>query len=178
MIKPIETKYGGCKFRSRLEARWAVFFDKFGIEWSYEHEGYDLGPGIGYYLPDFWFPNSGFYAEIKPRGYPLDAERAKCRKLAELYPVYLLDGDPYELGRGKNTEFYLWLKDDDGDVEIHHLGGVMLMGIFGEYLEKVEPFFDWLGSDQSDMDEIGKHIPIDVSARFFMAMRMSREARF
>ena len=26
-IKPIETKYNGYRFRSRLEARWAVFFD-------------------------------------------------------------------------------------------------------------------------------------------------------
>lgn len=26
-IKPIETRYKGCRFRSRPEARWAVFFD-------------------------------------------------------------------------------------------------------------------------------------------------------
>ena len=26
-IKPIETHYKGYRFRSRLEARWAVFFD-------------------------------------------------------------------------------------------------------------------------------------------------------
>ena len=26
-IKPIETNYKGYRFRSRLEARWAVFFD-------------------------------------------------------------------------------------------------------------------------------------------------------
>lgn len=31
-IKPIETHYNGYRFRSRLEARWAVFFDALGIK--------------------------------------------------------------------------------------------------------------------------------------------------
>lgn len=52
MMKPIETRYHGCRFRSRLEAKWAVFFDCMDIEWEYEPEGYDLGDGI-WYLPDF-----------------------------------------------------------------------------------------------------------------------------
>lgn len=41
-IKAIETSYKGYRFRSRLEARWAVFFDELGIKWEYEKEGYDL----------------------------------------------------------------------------------------------------------------------------------------
>lgn len=35
-IKAIPTKYGGTLFRSRLEARWAAFFDLIGIRWIYE----------------------------------------------------------------------------------------------------------------------------------------------
>lgn len=50
-IKAIETEYAGHKFRSRLEARWAVFFDALGIHWHYEEEGLDLPSGR--YLPDF-----------------------------------------------------------------------------------------------------------------------------
>ena len=50
-IKPIETRYAGCHFRSRLEARWAVFFDALEIRWEYEPEGFDLEAGP--YLPDF-----------------------------------------------------------------------------------------------------------------------------
>lgn len=42
MIKAIETEYKGYRFRSRLEARWAVFFDALGVEWVYEPEGFDL----------------------------------------------------------------------------------------------------------------------------------------
>lgn len=41
-IKAIETVYRGYRFRSRLEARWAVFFDALGLEWEYEPEGFDL----------------------------------------------------------------------------------------------------------------------------------------
>lgn len=51
-MKIIETEYKGYKFRSRLEARWAVFFDTCGVKWEYEPEGFDLGDGL-YYLPDF-----------------------------------------------------------------------------------------------------------------------------
>lgn len=51
-VKPIQTYYKGYKFRSRLEARWAVFFDTCGVKWEYEPEGFDLGDGL-YYLPDF-----------------------------------------------------------------------------------------------------------------------------
>lgn len=52
MLKAIETHYKGYRFRSRLEARWAVFFDNIGLEWVYEPEGFELGDGVRY-LPDF-----------------------------------------------------------------------------------------------------------------------------
>lgn len=63
-MKAIETVYKGYRFRSRLEARWAVFFDKFGIEWIYEPEGFDLGE-IGWYLPDFYLPETQWFVEVK-----------------------------------------------------------------------------------------------------------------
>ena len=68
-IKAIPTRYKGCHFRSRLEARWAVFFDSMGWFWTYETEGYHL-PRLGgrYYLPDFSVkpPNTRLLIEIKP----------------------------------------------------------------------------------------------------------------
>jgi len=64
MIKAIETNYNGYKFRSRMEARWAVFFDSQHIKYEYEMEGFDLGNGRRY-LPDFWFPSFGAWGEVK-----------------------------------------------------------------------------------------------------------------
>jgi hypothetical protein len=81
-IKAIETKYNGYRFRSRLEARWAVFFDTLGVAYEYEKEGFDLGEA-GFYLPDFWFPELGCWGEVKPG--PLTVqERAKCWALTTL----------------------------------------------------------------------------------------------
>lgn len=64
-MKAIETIYGGYRFRSRIEARWAVFFTRLGLEWEYEPQGYKLSSG-SLYLPDFLLPELGLYIEIKP----------------------------------------------------------------------------------------------------------------
>ena len=62
-IKPIATKYKGFRFRSRLEARWAIFFDKIGLKYEYEVEGFEMN-GI-HYLPDFYIPSLDRWFEIK-----------------------------------------------------------------------------------------------------------------
>jgi hypothetical protein len=87
MLKAIETRYKGYRFRSRLEARWAVFFDAMGVTWGYEKEGYNLGSD-GYYLPDFWLPTvfdrhgkPGIFVEIKGQE-PSSQERERCAALA------------------------------------------------------------------------------------------------
>lgn len=74
-IKPIETLYKGYRFRSRLEARWAVFFEKLGIGYKYESEGYEKGNVC--YLPDFYLPASQTWVEVKGSTDQLkqDAER-------------------------------------------------------------------------------------------------------
>lgn len=61
---PIETTYANTHFRSRLEARWAVFFDHLNVKWLYEPEGYTLGNG-DQYLPDFWLPRQQVWVEVK-----------------------------------------------------------------------------------------------------------------
>ena len=67
-IKPIETVYNGYKFRSRLEARWAVFFDAAGIRYEYEPEGFRTENGLCY-LPDFYLPDEDMYVEVKAPRY-------------------------------------------------------------------------------------------------------------
>lgn len=64
MIKPIETIYAGSRFRSRLEARWAVFFNWLKIRYVYEPQGYELSDGTKY-LPDFYLPDSDTFFEVK-----------------------------------------------------------------------------------------------------------------
>ncbi len=76
-IKPIETKYNGFRFRSRLEARWAIFFDMIDLKYEYEVEGFEMN-GIRY-LPDFYIPSLDRWFEIKAK--PLsEYEMKKCEE--------------------------------------------------------------------------------------------------
>lgn len=71
-IKPIETYYNGYRFRSRLEARWAVFFDAMGIKYEYEPEG--IMEGDTPYLPDFYLPEFHSFFEVKRDKFDMDKE--------------------------------------------------------------------------------------------------------
>ena len=71
-VEAIETSYAGYKFRSRLEARWAVFFDSLRIPWRYEPQGYLIGENKRAYLPDFWLPEAGAWVEVKGDAGQLD----------------------------------------------------------------------------------------------------------
>ena len=68
----IRTSYVGTTFRSRLEARWVVFFDAMGIAWTYQREGFALdGERM---LPDFWLPVYGCFWDV-PASQTIDEDR-------------------------------------------------------------------------------------------------------
>jgi hypothetical protein len=88
-IKPIETEYNGYRFRSRLEAKWAVFFDEADIKYEYEPEGFQLEDGSRY-LPDFYLPEYRCYVEVKASDafkitYDTDEETVTFQKGYEKY---------------------------------------------------------------------------------------------
>lgn len=100
--KAIETYYNGYRFRSRLEARWAVFFDALGIKYEYEPEGFDLGDGI-YYLPDFLIHNivpryaqgdyfTDIYVEVK--GIPNATDAEKIARFSKIHPIWVVGNIP------------------------------------------------------------------------------------
>lgn len=128
-MKAIETKYKGYRFRSRLEARWAVFFDALGLQWEYEPEGFDLGDA-GWYLPDFRVRGTDtngdkmdYWFEVKPAcvQIPKSAQKKLDAFGSAIHQEYaggfiLLDGIP-EYNRpyksldprsGFCDEFLLW----------------------------------------------------------------------
>lgn len=81
-MKAIPTTYRGIDFRSRLEARWAQFFDAIGVCYEFEPEGYETSAGR--YLPDFWLPfvrlrgvHLGVFFEVKPAS-PTVGEASKA----------------------------------------------------------------------------------------------------
>ena len=89
----LPTTYRGFTFRSRLEARWALFLDELHVPWQYEPDGWDLPDGP--YVPDFWLPREKLWLEIKPNAKasiskPLSLSQAQDR------PVLVAIGMPGE----------------------------------------------------------------------------------
>jgi hypothetical protein len=79
MNKGIPTVYEGRQYRSRLEARWACFFDLLG--WKYEYEPFDLEG----WIPDFLLLPHNVLVEIKPvtnRPESIAAEIDRCQGAA------------------------------------------------------------------------------------------------
>lgn len=121
-IKAIETQYKGYRFRSRLEARWAVCFDAWNEPYEYEPEGFDIKLENGetiYYLPDFKLTNhkhGQLWLDIKPNRELLqdEIEKAVAFSLASHEALILLCGDPwyetigYEFGC-RGGEYYAGL---------------------------------------------------------------------
>lgn len=118
MLVPIETTWRGYKFRSRLEARWAVFFDSLGLKWEYEPEGFELGDGLRY-LPDFRvrYPGRGdwevHHQWFEVKGDPTSLSQQEWEKLVRFEKAHgltILDGTP-------EARMYLtvseWLIDDN-----------------------------------------------------------------
>jgi hypothetical protein len=119
-IKAIPTKYKGYKFRSRLEARWAVFLDGLDLNWEYEKEGYQLDTTwydqdgheherTTWYLPDFWVADWDAFLEVKPSG-PMDHEafiKADALSFQSEKPLIVVCGQPWP------GEYEAWLFDPE-----------------------------------------------------------------
>lgn len=127
-IRAIPTYYKGINFRSRLEARWAIIFDRLGIQWHYETEGYDIRIDEGYtirYLPDFLLIGGTgrcpkrLYVEVKGNMQADDA--LKIEAFSEHYPIYVVGEIPKDLAdicNGIDTEYdvpYYNFQTVDGD---------------------------------------------------------------
>lgn len=81
-IPSIETHFDGVMYRSRTEARWAVFFSELGLAFKYEPERLKLSDGESY-LPDFYLPELSAYFEVKAANDAIvTAECSRARKLA------------------------------------------------------------------------------------------------
>ncbi|HMF18863.1 MAG TPA: hypothetical protein VKE98_16775, partial [Gemmataceae bacterium] len=100
-IKAIETSYNGYLFRSRLEARWAVFLDALGVPYEYEPQGFDMD-GL-HYLPDFKLPVQKLWLEIKPPGGFHGEDVRKVLEFGKNQTILAIEGNPWP------WEYLAWL---------------------------------------------------------------------
>lgn len=111
MLQAIETTYNGVRFRSRLEARWAHFFDQVGMGWRFEPEGWVLPSGRRY-VPDFEI--AGCAVEVKPTEEAFEQSKARLVEFVgshdELsdFELWVLIGPPEEAGQGRHVAIQKW----------------------------------------------------------------------
>lgn len=150
-IKSIETVYNGYRFRSRLEAKWAVFFDALGIKYEYENYGFELGE-LGRYLPDFYLPESTWFVEVK----------GDLNDTKGLQKASWLDNDPPEYSMGctifRNLEF---ARDEMETCNDPRYGPIAMPNSAAIHLQMITPE--------------GRHI---TYAEHNAAIRKARHARF
>jgi hypothetical protein len=98
-IPAIETKYRGMLFRSRLEARWAAFFDRAG--WHWEYEPFDLHG----WVPDFAIraptARTPILVEVKPI---LEMHGPTIKRVERAISASGLDYEALLLGSGIVTD--------------------------------------------------------------------------
>jgi hypothetical protein len=143
-IRNIPTRYNEITFRSRREARWAVFWDELGVKYFYEYEGFQLQSG--WYIPDFWLPHLKIWVEIKANEPSQEAlnkakevcwctnkplllywddvvETASPQSLMFWFVAGLVEGDPKELVLYQE-EGWEWKECDDcGQLFVGYSGG-------------------------------------------------------
>ena len=188
-IKPIETAYKGYRFRSRLEARWAVFFDALGLEWEYEPEGFDLEPAwiehnarpdtlmalarpdSFWYLPDFWLPSCELRIEIKPRVEGQYSPDRDTETKAFLCNAIVVMGSPtcIKTTWGYEASYTIWASDEQ-----HLFGYCPVCKTFGE------GFLGWAERICSDEKKCGHNRKEDLcySEPMLKAYEAAMSARF
>ena len=135
--KAIPTKYAGHTFRSRLEARWAAFFDV--CKWDWEYEPVDLNG----WIPDFRltsyapqgndFHGTSVFVEVKPITKFCQATVNKIQHASKesknsdevlLLGERLLAGhESYEYGVNESVAYLGWLGERWGEGPLGEKGG-------------------------------------------------------
>lgn len=182
MIKPIETIYNGYRFRSRLEARWAVFFDAIDADWEYEPEGFVLENGM-YYLPDFLIHNnkgrgpSELWIEVKNPYNFSEEDKTKVNTFAN--PAYmgyvddntraiLVVGNIPNIGKDDSLSTNIDYDEDKKIFSLELVDGDYFPAIPAKYKGGGFCLLDGNNNQGDDVDEEGTKYAYDVArqARF------------
>ncbi|SAL24929.1 hypothetical protein AWB67_00971 [Caballeronia terrestris] len=124
----IPTRYAGVNFRSRLEARWAAFFDLAGWQWVYEPLD------CNGWLPDFSIaarcddvPGGVLLVEVKATREEAHRAKAKIDRANQAHRVLVLSAGPFRAAEwsGEFDDYFV----DDPDFAI---AGLVRDGAFSE----------------------------------------------
>lgn len=186
-IAAIQTPYNGYRFRSRLEARWAVFFDTLGVEWDYENEGYQLPSG--WYLPDFWLPRAKVFLEVKPYNWSHSDYKLDQAALQAVNKTREMKSGGMDLlivaGRPWPHEYHIYQEGIDGLIVPSQFGrprkccGLSVIDCaytsedcdYAAHLGKCTTFYH---TDGCNTDKCTDSLPIPIDIEFYEAARSAR----
>lgn len=133
-IKPKPTTYNGVEFRSRLESKWASFFDLVGWDWTYE-------PGeVNGYNPDFFircnsmsYPTNTIIVEVKPSLFLTKDEKNSI------------------LNKYKNEKAHILILTDMPFYAANFCGNGPAIGIGSQYSPDIDAS-EWLHTELYDLE--------------------------
>ena len=140
-IRAIPTRYAGRQFRSRLEARWATFFDLVG--WRWEYEPFDLRG----WIPDFALigAHQTSLVEVKPVA---DFGEEACRQARKKAVRAVLASE-------RKSEIlilgYSWPTARTGDTSIGWLNEWIVHG------HEYPPLLNWKAAPFHSLGSLGFH---------------------
>lgn len=134
----IPAVYNGIRFKSKLEARWAKFFDLIDTPWQYEPRTFYL-PSAGVYTPDFRLGDK-CWLEIKPKVWAWESDESvqipAMKKMAELCHVTKEDAiicyGPPGTERFSNDVHYFYL-EEDYPIEPESMEAPNYYGLWGRF---------------------------------------------
>lgn len=161
-IKSKTTYYNGYKFRSRTEARWAVYFDARGFK--YDYETIDFETPYGRYLPDFWLPEFRCFAEVKYiKGFTFNDLRRIYSVVEQTgYDFMLLPGQPdcreYPVITKRGKTKRIWIDQLPESVPI---GGFELTHYLGSFYDKTkEDRRIWVNASEMELEDNMPYAPV------------------
>lgn len=145
----IPTMYNGVQFRSRLEARWAAFFDLCG--WQWEYEPFDLNG----WIPDFMLRGDrDILVEVKP----IDWSRTSVSDCTRTFPdlikiIHKSDNDVLICGQG----FV--------DAKRGHIAAILVPEYAGSESEQVWTGLHYEGAYPAKIHHNCESLPISAEGR-------------
>ena len=176
-MKAIETVYNGYRFRSRLEARWAVFFDACGIKYQYEPEGFMMSDGT-MYLPDFYLPDIKTWFECK--GVMTETDNRKIEAFVSESNMPVAVGYPdlsfqSPMLNGDGTSYGIDSKENSMIGRCYECGTLYFVSEGGSYACPCCGHYD--GNCSFDWKAAGDD-PLDSRTPVVDAFQKARQARF
>ena len=109
--------YQGTGYRTKIHAKWAIFFDLLQVPFEYITDPVELGPEV-YYLPEFWLPEQDCWMIIRKQRFNYNEEKLMALALSRHTQKMVFAF--YDCKQGLDDE--LRMNSQNGNLNDCHMG--------------------------------------------------------